>query len=74
MGLLESIDPLLEVNVVGRKLGLRLAGEDGSAICYKADHGAQMTNYLIIDLTELLLGELEGARRKGRNLSAEIPR
>lgn len=30
------------------------------------------STYLVLDLAELLLGVLEGARRKGRDLRAEI--
>lgn len=73
VSLLQGIHLLLEVDVVGGKLGLK------DVIISTCDAGfgdvsfaSWTTTYLVISLAELLLGVLEGARRKGRNLRTKV--
>ena len=72
MNRLERIDALLEVDVVGRKLGL------GAANRQSRQHAGQGSNEctraktdLVLGLTKLFLGVLEGARGKRGDLASQ---
>lgn len=70
MGLLQGIHPLLEVDVVRRQLGL--CRQKLSAHCACDTAGSHGIAHLVIGLAKRLLGVLKGARRKGRDLRAEV--
>lgn len=69
MHLLQRIDPLLEVDVVGRELGLLFGNQ---SVC-GADKQRRSTTHLVLGLSQLLLGVLEGTRGEGRNLRPKVP-
>lgn len=71
MNLLQGIDTLLEVDVVGRELGLggsttKIAG---LAYCVVAPRKTPLMTDLVLSLSQLLLGVLESSRGKGGELT-----
>lgn len=72
MSLLERIDPLLEVDVIRRKLGLYWRTRVSELSPASWGCPLKIRSYTVLSLTELLLGVLEGARRKRRDLRTKV--
>jgi len=74
MGLLQGVGPLLEFQVLIGELGLERCSSNALVETATPDwpqHEQEGTR-LVLDLTKLLLGELDGARRKRRELRAKV--
>ena len=71
MDRLQRIDALLEVDVVGRELGLLFSEALATNHPVSESGTPPGVANLVLGLTQLLLGVLKGARRKGGNLPTQ---